>query len=153
MQGVDLLTSLIEVSIGIAGFSSVIAAISRRRLTKKMRLAFLQLWIQSTLLIIFCSTPLLANSAGLDDKTAYTVGSYFYTVCLTIIILFSPIKQRFKTNPVLMAGISFPFISLFNAVYLQAAWPYLLLILLGIIVAFRTFYELLKELWDSSEED
>ena len=152
MQGQELLTSFIEVGIGIAGFSSVIAAISRERLTENMRLAFMQLWLQSAALIIFCSIPLLANSAGLDDQTAYIIGSYFYTAWISGVILFSPLRVRFKTNPVMMFGISFPFIGLFNAVYLQTAWLYLLLILLGITVAFRTFYELLRDMWALNNE-
>jgi hypothetical protein len=45
VQGEVVLTSFIEVGIGIAGFSSIVVALSRNAITEDMKIAFLQIWI------------------------------------------------------------------------------------------------------------
>jgi len=147
MQGQELLSSFIEVGIGIAGFSSVVAAISRQNINEKMRLAFIQLWIQSAGIIMFSTIPLLLFSSGISEINAYVIGSYFYATWLAIVIFFSPVRRRFKLHPTLLVITINPIIALFNAVYLMQVWPYLSLILLGIAFAFITFFELIREMW------
>ena len=41
----------------------------------------------------------------------------------------------------------FPLLLFYNAIYLGQAWPYLCIILAGIVMAFLSFYQLIQYLW------
>ena len=147
MHANELLTSFIEVGIGIAGFSSIVVALSRQVISDEVKLAFLQLWIQSGAVIIFSSLPFLLGAAGMGDHLIYVVSSVAYGTYLTCIFLFTPARKRFRTHPILMIGLLFPIVCFLNAIYLGQAWPYLAVILGGISIAFLSFYQLIKLTW------
>ena len=147
MQGQVVLTSFIEVGIGIAGFSSIVVALSRSVISEYMKVAFLQIWIQSGAIIIFSATPLLLEATNLDRELLYVVSSYLYGAFLTIVMIFGPVKKRFRAHPILMVTLLFPIIVLLNAVYLGRAWPYLLVLLAGVFTAFLSFYQKIREMW------
>lgn len=151
MQDQDLLSSFIEVGIGIAGFSSVVVALSRQVITPEVKLAFLQLWIQSAAVIFFSALPLLLSTSGVQQALIYVVASYAYGVYLLIVFLFTPARKRLLQHRILLIGLLFPVIVFLNAIYLGAAWPYLCVILGGIFVAFVSFYQLIKMTWASND--
>jgi hypothetical protein len=63
MQGQEALTSIIEVGIGIAGFSSIVVTLSRNHLTEEIKTAFRQIWLQSGIIISFSAIPLILATA------------------------------------------------------------------------------------------
>ena len=95
MEAQVVLTSFIEVGIGIAGFSSIVAALSRNLITDDMKITFLQIWTQSGAIIGFSATPLLLGSTNLDGDLVYVLSSYLYGSFLTIMMIFGPIRHRF----------------------------------------------------------
>ena len=117
-----------------------------------MKVAFLQIWIQSGAIIVFSAIPLLLEATLLDRELLYVISSYVYGAFLTIAMIFGPVKKRFKAHPILMIGLFFPIVVLINAVFLGQAWPYLLILLAGIFIAFLSFYQLIREMW-SNEPD
>lgn len=149
MQGEVVLTSFIEVGIGIAGFSSIVVALSRSAITEDMKIAFLQIWIQSGAIITFSAIPLLLEATQIDRDSVYVISSYFYGVFLTVVMIFGPMRKRFKAHPILIVGLLLPFVVLFNAISLGQAWPYLLALLAGIFIAFLSFYQLISEMWNN----
>ena len=152
MLGEVVLTSFIEVGIGIAGFSSIVVALSRSAITEDMKIAFLQIWIQSGAIIIFSAIPLILEATQIDRDLVYVISSYFYGVFLTMVMIFGPMRKRLKAHPILIIGLLFPLIVLFNAVFLWQAWPYLLILLGGIFIAFLSFYQLIKEMWTNEPD-
>jgi hypothetical protein len=147
VQGEVVLTSFIEVGIGIAGFSSIVVALSRNAITEDMKIAFLQIWIQSGAIIIFSAIPLILEATQIYRELVYVASSDLYGVFLTLVMIFGPIRKRLKAHPILMVGLSFPIIVLLNAAFLGQAWPYLLILLAGIFIAFLSFYQLIREMW------
>ena len=152
MHGEDLLGSFIEVGIGIAGFSSIVVALSRSVITEDVKLAFLQLWIQSVAIILFSSLPLLLNSAGVASEYIYVVASALYGTYLTLVFIFTPTRKRFRKHRILMVGFTFPVFLFVNAALLGVSWIYLAVILGGISIAFLSFYQLIKLTWATGAE-
>jgi 4-hydroxybenzoate polyprenyltransferase len=152
VQGEVVLTSFIEVGIGIAGFSSIVVALSRSTISEDMKVAFLQIWIQSGAIIIFSAVPLLLEATRLDRELLYVISSYLYGTFLLVVIVFGPIRKRFRAHPILLVTLLFPITVLFNAIYLGQAWPYLSVLLAGIFIAFLSFYQLIRDMW-SRESD
>lgn len=152
MQANELLSNFIEVGIGIAGFSSIVVALSRHVISDQVKLAFLQLWIQSGAIIVFSSLPLLLGTAGVRDNLTYVIASASYGIYLTCVFIFTPARKRFRSHPILLVGLLFPAICFANAYYLGSSWPYLSVILGGILIAFISFYQLIKMTWASDDE-
>ncbi len=152
MLGEAVLTSFIEVGIGIAGFSSIVVALSRSTISEEMKIAFLQIWTQSGAIIVFSGIPLILEAAQVDRALLYVISSYIYGVFLALVMVLGPMRKRIKTHPILIIAYSFPVIVLFNAVFLGQAWPYLLILLGGIFLAFLSFYQLILDMW-SNESD
>jgi hypothetical protein len=150
--GEVVLTSFIEVGIGIAGFSSIVVALSRSAITEDMKIAFLQIWIQSGAIITFGAIPLILEATQIDRELIYVASSYLYAAFLTTVMIFGPMRKRLKAHPILMIGLLFPLIVLFNAVFLGQAWPYLLILLAGIFIAFLSFYQLIREMWTNESD-
>ena len=51
-----------------------------------------------------------------------------------------------------MIVITFPILIFFNALYLGDAWPYLTILLAGIVMAFLSFYQLIQYMWRQNRE-
>jgi hypothetical protein len=151
MQGEAILTSIIEVGIGIAGFSSIVVTLTRSTITDKVKVAFLQIWIQSAAIILFSAIPLLLGTTEVDPPNIYVISSFLYGFFLVIIMTFGPMRKRLKDHPILMIGYTFPVIVLANAVFFGLAWPYISILLAGILLAFLSFYQLITNMWSSDE--
>ena len=151
MQGEAILTSFIEVGIGIAGFSSIVVTLTRTTITDKVKVAFLQIWIQSAAIIFFSAIPLLLDTTQLDPQYNYVISSYLYGFFLVLAMIFGPVRKRFKDHPILMVGLLFPIIVLANAIFIGVAWPYISILLAGILLAFLSFYQLIRNMWSGNE--
>lgn len=152
MQGQEVLTSIIEVGIGIAGFSSIVVTLSRQTITEDIKVAFRQIWLQSGVIITFSAIPLILATADIDPASIYIVSSWLYGCFLVFGFVFGPVRKRFRQHPVLMIVITFPILIFFNALYLGDAWPYLTILLAGIVMAFLSFYQLIQYMWRQNRE-
>ena len=151
MQGEAILTSIIEVGIGIAGFSSIVVTLTRTTITEKIKVTFLQIWMQSAAIIFFSALPLLLGTTELDPHYIYVISSFLYGLFLAVIMVFGPMRKRLKDHPILMITYSFPVIVLANAIFFGLAWPYISILLAGVLIAFLSFYQLITNLWSSNE--
>ena len=151
MQGEAILTSFIEVGIGIAGFSSIVVTLTRSTITDKVSATFLQIWIQSAAIICFSAIPLLLDTTSVEPQNIYVISSFLYGCFLTLIMIFGPLRKRFKDHPILIVGLSFPIIVLGNAIFYGLAWPYISILLAGIMLAFLSFYQLITNMWSNKE--
>ena len=73
MQGQEILTSMIEVGIGIAGFSSIVVTLARNSIGESVKITFLQIWIQSAAIILFSSIPLVLATTDIKPQSIYVV--------------------------------------------------------------------------------
>ena len=147
----DILTSLIEVGIGIAGFSSIVVTLSRHSVTTEMKQVFVQLWIQSAGIIIFSAVPLLLAVANFGPDKVYTVASYLYGAFLAIAIPSALYLQRSFIPKTAYVALAFPVAVLANGVFFGEAWLYILILILGALGAFIAFFRLIQLVWSRSE--
>jgi hypothetical protein len=148
MQGQEALTSIIEVGIGIAGFSSIVVTLSRNHLTEEIKTAFRQIWLQSGIIITFSAIPLILSTTDVKPESIYVIASYMYGAAMVLGLIFGPARKRFRSHPILLIVTLFPLLHFYNAVYLGQAWPYLCILLAGIVMAFLSFYQLIQYLWN-----
>jgi len=151
MQGEAILTSIIEVGIGIAGFSSIVVTLTRTTITENIKITFLQIWIQSAAIIFFSAIPLLLYTTQLDPHYIYVISSFLYGLFLAYTVAFGPVRKRFKDHPILMIVLLFPVIIFANAIFFGLAWPYISILLAGVLIAFLSFYQLITNLWSSNK--
>jgi hypothetical protein len=147
MQGQEALTSIIEVGIGIAGFSSIVVTLSRNHLTEEIKTAFRQIWLQSGIIISFSAIPLILATTDVESGSIYVIASFLYGIAMVFGLIFGPARKRFRAHPILLIVTIFPLLLFYNAIYLGQAWPYLCILLAGIVMAFLSFYQLIQYLW------
>ncbi len=152
MQGQEVLTSIIEVGIGIAGFSSIIVTLSRYKMTEQIKMAFRQLWLQSGVIITFSAIPLIMATTRIDPDSIYVYCSYLYFVILVVGFTFGPVAKRYRQHPILLIVLLFPVLILTNALFLGEAWPYLAVLLAGVLVAFLSFFQMIQYLWNQDQD-
>ena len=144
------LSTAAEVGIGIAGFSAIFAAVSRRdpeRWGSNQQIAFNVLLVASGAAIFACLMPFLLLSAGLSGGTPWAITSAVYGPWLIWIVTVRLRQQR-------QAGISLSWvvpvsylsgaIVTVNVFYPTAPWPYLIGVYWQLFVAFRSFLILMR---------
>jgi len=158
MLSSDILTSLIEVGIGIAGFSSIVVTLARDSITPRIKLVFLQLWIQSAGIITFGALPLLLHAAEIQTESIFTIASFVYGPFLAVAIPVAMYLQReFMDRSAQRIGfgaiaITFPAIVITNALFYGYAWPYIAVLMGGVLSAFLGFFSLISQMWLENEE-
>ena len=90
MQGQEALTSIIEVGIGIAGFSSIVVTLSRNHLTEDIKTAFRQIWLQSGIIISFSAIPLILSTTDVQPGSIYVIASFLYGSAMVLGLIFGP---------------------------------------------------------------
>jgi hypothetical protein len=157
-----ILTSVLEVSIGIAGFSGIVAALGNRAksLSGEARLYLRVLLTASFLCILSSFLPLLLEAGGITGSMVWTIPSTVW-VCLFVGVLvyrayeIRKAPTQFLKRPVIgmaaVLGILATVLCLINIFILQTAWPYLVTTVLILFAGAFSFVALLYEL--ISEED
>lgn len=157
MDTSTILTSVLEVSIGIAGFSGIVAALGSRarKLSAEARL-YLRVLLTASFLCIFCSfLPLLLEAGGVTGPKKWTIPSAVWVFLFLSVMVFRTYENRkdpsqFLKRPVIgMAGVlgmSATILCLLNIFLLQSAWPYLVTTVLILFAGAFSFVALLYEL-------
>jgi hypothetical protein len=151
------------VSIGIAGFSGIVAALGSRarKLSAEARLYLRVLLTASFLCILSSFLPLLLEAGGVTGPRIWTIPSTVWVSLFTAVLVFRAYENRqtpsqFLKRPVIgmaaVLGFSATVLCLFNIFYVQEAWPYLATTVLILFAGAFSFVALLYELI-AEEED
>jgi hypothetical protein len=158
-----ILTSVLEVSIGIAGFSGIVAALGSRtrKLSAEARLYLRVLLTASFLCILSSFLPLLLEAGGIAGSRVWTIPSGIW-VCLFVLVLVVRMYEsrkspsQFLKRPVIsmaaVLGISATVLCVLNIITLQSAWPYLVTTVLILFAGAFSFVALLYELIAEDED-
>jgi hypothetical protein len=158
----DALGAAIEVAIGIAGFSGIVAAVGRRGAgdwTSTDQLRLRVLLTASGFAGAFAFVPFILLDTGLDAHLFWRLGTGAQIAFLIAIPLYRR-RQTTQLGATYLGGVmpySYPvFLALyvptlgilvFNTAVLGAPWPYVVGIFLILYTAFHTFVRLLLDSW------
>lgn len=162
MEPEAILTTAIEVAIGIAGFSAVVVAIGPRRGSEwpeASRIALSALLLMSISTVVFGFVPLLLVSADVPEASVWPLSSGIHSVYLLAIALYRILQTARLARGEVRRGSLFAIFGIFlltlglqsaNALWLQLPWPYLTSMILMVVGAFTLFAALLWQLWAAS---
>jgi hypothetical protein len=146
-----ILTTAAEISIAIAGFSGIVVAVAPGHLAELPTAAKS---ILSTLLLVTASTftfsfvPLLLLSADISDEVAWVAASLLHTIYLVSAVAYRVNQSRRRAPEDRPGGAFFLFsvlvagtfvLQIVNALWIQAAWPYLVAMVVMNLSAFLVF--------------
>ena len=151
MDPEGLLTTAAEISIAIAGFSGIVVAVAPGHLAELPTAAKS---ILSTLLLVTASTfayafvPLLILSADVQEESAWPVSSLLHTIYLVTVIAYRMNQSRRTSRDDRPSGSFYLFpvfvataltLQVVNMLWLHAAWPYLVAIVVMNLSGFFVF--------------
>ncbi len=159
------LSAAIEVSIAIAGFSGIVAAVGHRsdgRWNANDQLRLQVLLTASGAAGTFAFLPFVLLDAALDPKLVWRIGSGAQFVWIVGVATFR-IRQANQMGAVffdivssrILAPVQLVMLSLLamNTVWLGASWPYLAGVLGQLAVAFFAFVRLLLGAWSNPHNE
>lgn len=162
MEPEAILTTAIEVAIGIAGFSAIVVAIGPRsgsEWPEAARVALSALLLMSISTVVFGFVPLLLLSAAVLEGTVWPLSSRMHSLYLIAVATYRlrqtsrlPRGEVRRGSLIAIFGIFVLTVSIqaMNALWLQLPWPYLTSIVLMVIGAFTLFAVLLWQLWTAA---
>jgi hypothetical protein len=151
----SVLSSAIEVGIGIAGFSGIVAVISRRSREGSAveRIRLNSLLGSSFAAIFFAFLPFILLSTGIPIVLTWRISSAFLCLILTVVLAIrfrqfrtaSPQMSRQESITFVCVG-ALAVLQFVNVVAIEADWPFLVGILGSLGVAAAQFIRLLVKL-------
>ena len=150
-----------EVGIGVAGFSTIAAAVLSRPADEDLTLSWIQLRVLLTTslgITLFAYAPMVVGVAIQEEALVWRICSSFYALwVLTVMALVSTrtVRPLMSTAGIVrwsvvisfMLGITSVTLNSTNALFLATAWPYLSALACGILIAFVQFGQLVRGLW------
>ena len=160
MEPQATLATAAEVGIGIAGFSSIAAAIAARPAGGLARTSWLQLrlLLQSSFAVVLAAyLPMVLAATSLNESAIWFAASSAYATWLIFAIAMALRERgprRFNTvNGALVATLTLASLAfhLYNVLVAVASWPYLAALACGLSVAFSQFVSLVRDLYIAPE--
>lgn len=162
MDTQSTLTTVAEVGIAIAGFSTIAAAF----VSRGERVDKLALWITlrsllrtSAAVTLFAFLPMVLSETSLGVDVVWVVSSLIYMIWLVVVrvsLFFDRDAQAatgFSAFVYSWFGvISFAF-NFYNVVFERTGWPYLAALIAGLFIAFTQFYSLVRDLVTFAAEE
>ena len=153
-----ILTTAIEVSIAIAGFSGIVVALGPRgtpRWPETSRIQLSALLLGTIAVVAFAFLPLVLSAAGVGSLRIWTISSGAHALYLLGVIGHRAwqIKRVSVSDvpPAMIAAGAFAVVAfglqLANLVALQTAWPFLTAIIVMLLSCFAVFASLLYAVW------
>ena len=166
MEFESLFTSAIEVGIGIAGFSGIVAVLGYRSAGEwsrvdRARMGILLQTSFATVLLAFL--PLLVSGAIANRELLWSICSGIYVVymALSLVIRIPRIREHrkdpaneidnFYLYSVISAIATTVALQFANIVWLRTGWPYAVGVLWTMTFSFTMFVRLMRILWRSKE--
>ncbi len=156
MNPQDVLTTIAEVAIAIAGFGGVIAAIASvapHGLSGVARSAFGGLLLGGIMLVFFSILPQILGATGVSDSTLWSVASGLHALYMTSVLVYRTRELQRAGGSFVSLGYILPLtsgvamIQIVNAVWVHAAWLYMAVLLVVLLGVFALFPRLLGEIW------
>jgi hypothetical protein len=161
----SLFTSAIEVGIGIAGFSGIVAVLGYRSSGEwtsadRGRMGILLQTSFSTVLLSFL--PLLLSGTIVEETLVWSICSGVYVVnSMTALVVRWPKIRELRKDPVneiddvylriIIGGLLIAVaLQVVNMAWLRTGWPYAAAVLWTMTLAFTQFVRLMRVLWRSS---
>ena len=152
----SVLSSAIEVGIGIVGFSGIIVAVSSRgqgEWSSIERVRLFSLLGSSFSAVFFAFLPYILLSAGMPIVLTWRVGSAIFLLSLAVVAVIrfrqfkkaSPQMSRQESTTFLLIG-GLLALQIVNVVVIGADWPYLVAVLGALAIAAAQFVRLLLNL-------
>ena len=152
MDAASFLSSAIEIAIGIAGFSGIVAAIRRRNFSRwppGQRIMLQILFFASAAAIVFSLLPAFLTEAGIDAGLGWKISGLLLTAWIVLASAFRVRQSRAESVPMpiprgvlALAGIAVV-LQLYNLTGEGLAWPYLVGIVALLANGFSMFLLLL----------
>lgn len=152
----SVLSTAIEVGVGIAGFSGIIAAIGHRsqgEWTSVERVRLYSLLGSSFATVFFGFLPFILLSANVPEHLTWRTGSAIFGLCIGVVAVIryrqfksaSPRLSRQESATFVFVG-ALAALQVANAVNIAADWPYLVGVIGALVVAAAQFVRLLVTL-------
>jgi hypothetical protein len=152
-----ILTSAIEVGIGLVGFTGLIVTLLGKNRSPTFAMAFSTLLIASIAIVMFSFLPLLLVSMSIVGEQLWIASSAAYVVYWSFIIIIRT-RQTLKLNAenqiaekeakiysILGAGFFLVgLLQISNIVFFQQQWPYLCMIIYYVLLSLVSFSFLIR---------
>ncbi len=161
MIGLEALDSVLEVGIGIAGFSGVIIAFNRGHWSIR-QLHLLPTLLDLSFITLFLGfVPMVLIVMALSDETVWRIASCLATLYLVAIL---PLRSSrlsrlgidyLSTGRIASLALHLAMLGLStaNMLWLATFWPHLAVLVTLLLLAFGVFAQLVSELWARDFED
>jgi hypothetical protein len=162
MDAASFLSSTVEIAIGIAGFSGIVAAIRRRSIAgwpPGQRIMLQILFFASAAAIVFSLLPPFLFEAGIDPGLGWKISGLLLTAWIVLASGFRVAQSRAETVPmpiprgVMVFAAVAVFLQLYNLTGEGRAWPYLVGVVALLANGFSMFLLLLLGSQDDESGD
>lgn len=160
MNSWDALSSVLEVGIGIAGFSGIVVAFGRGQWSRCALHLLPSLLDISLVVLVLSFVPMILLSAGLSEALIWQCTSGLTALYLAVVLPYR--SHRLKKLGIQRTGGGRVFglslnsavliLSVLNMVWLRAAWPHLVALVVMLILAFGVFSYLVAEMWCDEDD-
>jgi hypothetical protein len=154
MQPEDVLTTLAQLGVAIAGFSGIVVALAKPALgaSSENRSLLSVLLLASAGVVIWALAPLVMLSAQMPTQTTWIVSSAGWSIQQAFAFAQRAYQLRSSPEsgprlavvlPLAFGGLCALGLQLANVFWLGAAWPHLVALVWWVVVAFVIFLRLM----------
>jgi len=154
MRPEDILTTLAQLGVAIAGFSGIVVALARPAPSaSSVNHSLLSvLLLASAGVVIWSLTPLVMLSAQVSERTTWVVSSAGWSIQQAFALAHRAYQVRSSPEsvpgfalvaPLAVGGLGALALQLTNVFWLAAAWPHLVALVWWVVVSFVIFLRLM----------
>jgi hypothetical protein len=155
VQPEDILTTLAELGVAVAGFSGIVVVLGERVRGESPRdrpLLDALLWASAGV-VLWALAPLLLLSAQLSERTTWVVSSAGWSVQQSLVLALRAYQIRRAPDvrpeltfvvPVSLGGVSALGLQLASVAWLASAWPHLVALVWWLVLSFVIFLRLMR---------
>lgn len=153
----ETLDSILEVGIGIAGFSGVVVAFGRGEWSTRAIHLLPTLLDLSFVVIVLSFIPMIMLSTDMQVSSVWRASSTLTALYIAAVLPYRAMRMRRlgleRTGLSRYLGVGLNSLALLlsfaNIFWIQAPWPHLVSLVLMLVLAFGVFSYLVTELWTS----
>lgn len=151
----EALDSILEMGMGIAGFSAVVIAFGRREWTSKTMLLLPSVLDIAFVTVVLAFIPMILLTTTLSQPVVWQIASAATAAYIAVVIPYRTVRIRqLFFNPInrgrrlsLAVNTLILGLSLANVFWLHTGWPHLAALVLMLALSFGVFSFLVTELW------
>ena len=153
MRPEDLLTTLAQLGVAIAGFSGIVVVLAKPETRASANRSLLSvLLVASAGVVIWALAPLVMLSAQVSEHTTWLVSSAGWSIQQALALAQRAYQVRNSPEsvpgfalvvPLAIGGLLALALQLANVVWLAAPWPHLVALVWWVVVSFAIFLRLM----------